>query len=222
LRTTCAAFVLVECARHDLCSRWTSPKKLSRSVSAVRRVLPCCSVSLAASSHAVGFALEELSLPFPAEAGHWRLPFARLLTPLPPSPATSRISGPLMRFRTLQRVKPRAATATQHLGFPWYLRLAGITSPDSATPSGFLNLLTSYSARSPPDLVPCRWHSWVFHLRRFPLTGSRFRCLLPSGLPLCRFVGLLLDMHRFWPIHTPQLHPKIPSRRLRYRDLSIL
>jgi len=32
---------------------------------AVLRLLPCCSVSLAASSHAVGFALEELPLPLP-------------------------------------------------------------------------------------------------------------------------------------------------------------
>lgn len=149
----------------------------------MRRVLPCRSVSLAASSHAVGFALEELSLPLPAEAGHWRLPFARLLTPLPPSPATSAISGPLMRFRTLQRVKPRAATATRHLGFPWYLRLAGITSPDSATPSGFLSLLTSCSARSPSSLVSCWMHSWVFTFEGFPSPVAVSAVCYPAGCP---------------------------------------
>jgi len=111
-----------------------------------------------------------------------------LLISLPPSPVTPETSGPLMRFRPLQRVKLRAATATRYRGFPLYLRLAGFTSPDSATSSGFLNLLTSCSARSPPGLVSCRWHSWVFAFEGFPsqVAVSLFFTQRPAPLPVHR------------------------------------
>jgi len=151
----------------------------------------------------------------------WRLLFARLLTSLPPSPVTPKMSGPLMRFWTLQRVKHRAATATEHSGFPSYLQLAGFTSPGSATPSGFLNLLTSCSARSPSGLVSCRWRSWVFTFEGFPslVAVPLLVTQRPAPLPVHRW---LLDMQRFSPLHPPQFHPKSPLRRLRYRDLGIL
>lgn len=136
-----------------------------------------------------------------SKPGLWRLLFARLLTSLPPSPATPAISGPLMRFRTLQRVKPRAATATWHLGFPRYLRLAGITSPDSATPSDFLGLLTSCSARSPSSLVSCWMHSWVFTFEGFPspVAVPLFVTQRPAPLPVhrssSRRTSVLADTH---------------------------
>ena len=181
---------MVECARHGLETRRSISEEIVETRScAVRRVLPCCSVSLAASSHAVDLALEGLSLPqFQPKLGWWRLLFNRLLSPLPPSPATPEPSGPLMRFRSLQRVKPRAATATQYRGFPLYLRPAGLSSPDSATPSGFLSLLTSCSARSPPSLVSCWWHSWVFAFEGFPsqVAVSLFSTQRPAPLPVHR------------------------------------
>jgi hypothetical protein len=93
-----------------------------------------------------------------------------------------------MRFWPLQRVKHRAATVTQHRGFPLYLQLARLTSPDSATSSGFLNLLTFYSARCPSSLVSCRWRSWVFTFEGFPLQVAvpLFSTQRPAPLPVHR------------------------------------
>jgi hypothetical protein len=55
---------VVGCARHDLETRRSISEEIAETRSyAVRRVLPCCLVSLTASSHAVDLALEELSLP---------------------------------------------------------------------------------------------------------------------------------------------------------------
>jgi len=101
---------------------------------------------------------------------------------------TPETSGPLMRFRPLQRVKLRAATATWYRGFPLYLQLAGLSSPGSATPSGFLNLLASCSARSPPSLVSCRWRSWVFTFEGFPsqVAVSLLVTQRPAPLPVHR------------------------------------
>jgi hypothetical protein len=106
-----------------------------------------------------------------------------------------------MRSRSLQRVKPRAATATQYRGFPLYLRLVGLASPDFATSSGFLNLLTSCSARSPSGLVSCRWHSWVFTFEGFPsqVAVPPFVTRRPAPLPVhrssCGHVSIFADTH---------------------------
>jgi hypothetical protein len=51
---------------------------------------------------------------------------------------------PSMAFFTLRRFQKRAATNT------------GFASPGCAAPSGFLNLLTHYSARNLSGLVSCR------------------------------------------------------------------
>jgi hypothetical protein len=111
----------------------------------------------------------------------WPHLLSRLLSPPPPSPKTLESSGPLMRFLSLQRVKLREATATRHLRFLWCLRLAGPTGPDSATPAGFLNLLTSCSSRSPSSLVSCWWHSWVSAFEGFPsLVAVQLFGLAPS------------------------------------------
>ena len=122
----------------------------------------------------------------------WPLLLSRLLSPLPPSPKTPESSGPLMRSGPLQRVKLREATATQHLRFRRYLRLAGLTSPDFATPAGFLNLLTSCSSRSPSSLISCWWRSWASAFEVFPspvaVPSSRASELaLHRGPPVCRF-----------------------------------
>lgn len=42
------------------------------------------------------------------------------------------------------------------------------STPGYATPSGFLNLLTLYSALDPSGLVSCRWRPWVFTFSGFP------------------------------------------------------
>jgi hypothetical protein len=44
----------------------------------------------------------------------------------------------------------------------------GLPPPDSATPPGFLNLLTSSSARDPSSLVSCWWRSWAWAFEVFP------------------------------------------------------
>jgi hypothetical protein len=49
-------------------------------------------------------------------------------------------NGPSMEFVALRRLKKQAATNT------------GLTSPGCATPSGFLNLMTLYSACNRPAL----------------------------------------------------------------------
>jgi len=140
------------------------------------------------------------SLPW-SKPSQWHLLFARLLIPLPPSPATPAISGPLMRFRTLQRVKPRAATVTRSRRFRQNLSPAGIASPDFATPSGFLSLLTSCSARSPSSLVSCWMHSWVFTFEGFPsqVAVPLFVTQRPAPLPVhrfsCGYESMFVDSH---------------------------
>jgi len=46
--------------------------------------------------------------------------------------------------------------------------LPGIPCPGYATPSGFLNLLTLYSAPSPSSLVSCWWRPWASTFSGFP------------------------------------------------------
>jgi hypothetical protein len=136
-----------------------------------------------------------------SKPGPWRLLFARSLTPSSPSPVTPAISSPLMRFRTLQRVKPRAATVTRYLRFLRYLPLAGIASPDSAPSSDFLSLLTSCSARSPSSLVSCWMHSWVFTFEGFPspvavpLFVTQWSAPLPVHRSSSRHASILADTH---------------------------
>jgi hypothetical protein len=93
-----------------------------------------------------------------------------------------------MRFWPLQRVKLRTATVAWCRGFPLHLLPARLTSPGSATPSGFLNLLTSCSARSPPSLVSCRLRSWVFTFEGFPsqVAVPLFSTQRPAPLPVHR------------------------------------
>jgi len=62
-----------------------------------------------------------------------------------------------MGFLPLQRIQARAATST------------GLTTPGSAAPSGFLNLLTLLLRSRPPGLVSCRIRSWGSAFRGFPL-----------------------------------------------------
>jgi hypothetical protein len=77
-------------------------------------------------------------------------------------------------FRTLRRSRKQAATNT------------GITSSGCATPSGFLNLLTLYSAYDPSRLVSCGWRPWASDLQRFSLSesGKRLATYLPFMLLL--------------------------------------
>jgi hypothetical protein len=69
-------------------------------------------------------------------------------------------------------------------------RHAGLTSPDFAAPSGFLNLLALCSARIPSGLVSCRSRPWASSIfRGFPSKGARpasrvaTRCL-PKATPV--------------------------------------
>ena len=151
--------------------RALSEEKVETRSCAVLRVLPCrVGFPPRTSSHAVGPAPEVLWLPLPepkseSVATPVRAPALprRLRHRRHPSP-----SGPLMRFWPLQRVKLREATVTRHESFLARLQLAGLTSPDSATPAGFLNLLTSCSSRSPSSLISCWWRSWGFTFEGFP------------------------------------------------------
>jgi hypothetical protein len=78
-----------------------------------------------------------------------------------------------MGSRTLQRLQKKAATYT------------GFASPGCATPSGFLNLLTCYSALNLSDLVSCQQRPWVSAFRGFPsrVVGTS----LDVACPPCRF-----------------------------------
>jgi hypothetical protein len=58
------------------------------------------------------------------------------------------------------------------------------STPGCATPSGFLDLSASCSARDRrSSLVSCRWHSWVFIFEGFP---SPVAVPPHDGLSLCR------------------------------------
>jgi hypothetical protein len=57
----------------------------------------------------------------------WPHLLSRLLSSPVPSPTQPDSSGPLMRFRPLQRVKLREATATRCVRFRPHLRPAGLT-----------------------------------------------------------------------------------------------
>jgi len=54
--------------------------------------------------------------------------------------------------------------------------------PSCATSSGFLNLLTFYSASSRPNLVSCWWHSWTLGFQRFSPVRSEQRLSAPLVL----------------------------------------
>lgn len=183
MRTTRAASVLVECARHDLCSRWPISEEIVEIGlrGATRAALPLgfpCSILPCRWLRARRTVAS-------ASSRSWSLatPVRSLAHPVASVTGDIRDKRPSHEVRTLQRVKPRAATATRHLGFPWYLRLVGITSPDSATPSGFLSLLTSCSARSPSSLVSCWMHSWVFTFEGFPSPVAVSAVCYPAGCP---------------------------------------
>jgi hypothetical protein len=75
-----------------------------------------------------------------------------------------------VEFIALRRLQKQAAT------------IAGFASPDYATPSGFLGLLTLLSACNLADLVSCRQRPWAFAFRGFPL---------PVAAPRLRFAALL-------------------------------
>jgi len=49
----------------------------------------------------------------------------------------------------------------------------GLPTPGYATPSGFLNLLTLYSAPSLSSLVSCWWHPWASAFSGFPSAVAR-------------------------------------------------
>jgi hypothetical protein len=82
-------------------------------------------------------------------------------------------NGPSMGFLPLQRIQAQAAT---HIG---------LTSPDSATPSGFLSLLTSLLRLYPHGLVSCRIRSWGSAFRGFPLPKAA--TALHRACPLLEF-----------------------------------
>ena len=101
---------------------------------------------------------------------------------------TPAISSPLLRFRTLQRVKPRAATVTQHLSFP----LVPATRRDCLS-----RLRYAFRLSQPLDVLfrskpfrPCFVSDALmgFHLRRFPLPGSCAAVVTqrPAPLPVHR------------------------------------
>jgi hypothetical protein len=58
--------------------------------------------------------------------------------------------------------------------------------PGCAAPSGFLSLLTLYSAQCPSSLVSCRWRPWAFTYRGFLLDLSEHH-LPMMHYPPCRF-----------------------------------
>lgn len=68
-----------------------------------------------------------------------------------------RVVCSLLRFPSLRRLRTLAAT------------FAGFTSPDSATPAGFLNLLTSFSASTFPALFHASNALGLSAFRDFPL-----------------------------------------------------
>jgi hypothetical protein len=76
-------------------------------------------------------------------------------------------------FLPLQRIQAQAAT---HIG---------LTAPDSAAPSGFLNLLTLLFRLRPHGLVSCRIRSWGSAFRGFPLPKAA--TALHRACPLLEF-----------------------------------
>jgi hypothetical protein len=130
--------------------------------------------------------------PFPDRSpSWWPLLLSRLLAPPSPSPKTPELSGPLMRFWSLQRVKLQEATATQHAKFP--------SMP--ATRRAYLaRLRYAYRFFQPLDVLflskPSQPYFVLvalmgFHLRRIPLASSCAdvsACAFLICRPLCRFV----------------------------------
>ena len=56
------------------------------------------------------------------------------------------------------------------------------SNPDYAAPSGFLNLLTLYSALDPSGLVSCRWRPWASTFSGFPSAVARLASQRPLSL----------------------------------------
>jgi hypothetical protein len=95
-------------------------------------------------------------------------------SPLPATPQPlfgSTANRAPMGFLPLRRLSTKAATNTR------------IASPSCATPTGFLNLLTFYSARASLTLFRARSVHGVRALRGFPLpvAGTAFTALCPSS-----------------------------------------
>jgi hypothetical protein len=119
------------------------------------------------SSHAVGLASEEpsrLNRVTPIILRH-------IQTRLPSRPVPSQVRYttaalswsflPFSAFNSRQRLPIQRKRLFDSSGLP---------PPDSATPSGFLNLLTSCSVSNPSSLVSCWWHSWAYAFEGFPST----------------------------------------------------
>lgn len=101
---------------------------------------PGCPDRLAAHPHSLAVVPRPLASPRPDSGLSWSLvPFSAL------------------------NLEQRPPTPTQAL-----VRPAGPSRPDSATPSGFLSLLTFSSVPSPSGLVSYRWHSWASAFEGFP------------------------------------------------------
>jgi hypothetical protein len=56
------------------------------------------------------------------------------------------------------------------------------SNPSYATPSGFLNLLTLYSALDPSGLVSCRWRPWASTFSGFPSAVASVASQRPLSL----------------------------------------
>jgi hypothetical protein len=112
---------------------------------------------------------------------------------------------PSMGFVTLRRSKKQAATNI------------GLASPDCATPSGFLSLLTLCSARNPSRLVSCEWRPWASAFRGFPCPVARRTSRPPC--PPCRFSLRRRNQQADPDFTAPRLrgitHPVSPYRRTR-------
>jgi hypothetical protein len=98
-------------------------------------------------------------------------------------------SGPLMEFLAPTTRETRSSDCRFQCKH-WF-RPSGVPRPDSATPSGFLNLLTFSSAPNPSGLVSCRWRSWALAFEEFSLAvavpashvqqAERFTVAIPSA-----------------------------------------
>jgi hypothetical protein len=75
---------------------------------------------------------------------HCPAPIIMAEKPIPIRDGIADSGGPPMGFGALRRLQKQAATNT------------GLTSPGCAAPSGFLGLLTRYSACNLSGLVSCR------------------------------------------------------------------
>jgi hypothetical protein len=159
-------------ARHGLESRSATSEEIVETRScAVRRVLPChLSFLRWTSFRAVGSVLEELWLPLPRPKSELvATPSLTLALPAISVTENTRVERPSHEVLVpTARLNFKKRLPLNTRSFLRCLRLAGLTCPDSATPTGFLNLLTSCSSRSPTSLISCWLHSWVFTFEGFP------------------------------------------------------